>query len=302
MLIVGLLGLAYLLSLVLTRPLVRLSNAAQRISSGLYSNLNLPIDRKDEIGELGRAFYQMVTDIEKRELYLKDAGAKLAHSARLATIGQMGASIAHEVKNPLMAMHGHARLLKQKIQDPSLEEAIDILIRESDRCNQILQQMLRYSRTEDLQMKPYALMDVIRSSLQLVAAESKTQKVEIQLKNEIDAIPIGNAQRVQQVLLNLLINAIQASPPQSRVEVSAENRGHEIMIAVRDFGSGIPADVQDKIFDPFFTTKNKKEGSGLGLSIAATLIAEEGGLISFDTSESGTQFSIILPLQHAKSA
>jgi HAMP domain-containing protein len=133
LLALGALFMAYLLSLFLTRPLSSLSKAAQKISQGEYSALLLPTQRSDEIGELAKAFQSMASGIETREKYLKDAGAKLAHAARLATIGQMGASIAHEVKNPLMAMHGHARLLKQKISDQTLSEMVDVLITESDR-------------------------------------------------------------------------------------------------------------------------------------------------------------------------
>jgi len=290
------LGLAFILTRILMRPLRLLTLASRKILNGEYSDISLPEDRLDEVGDLARSFRKMIEGVENREQYLRDAGTKLAHSARLATIGQMGASIAHEVKNPLMAMHGHARLLKQKTKETDLGAIADILIAESDRCNQILQQMLRYSRSEEKERKAYSIKDVVMSSIQLVNAEAKRRHVEIELNANIDTVLIGNAQQIQQVFLNILLNALQATPAGKKVFVSAIEDEAKLTLEVKDQGGGIPAEIQSRIFEPFFTTKDKKEGSGLGLSIASTLIAEEDGQISFVTGPEGTRFQIILPL------
>ncbi len=302
LLLLLMMAIAFLSSRALVNPLKKLVVATNKISSGDYENLDLPENRNDEVGELARAFKLMISEIERREKYLKDAGLKIAHAARLATIGQMGASIAHEVKNPLMALHGHARILQQKITDRELAEVAQILVAESDRCNQILQQMLRYSRNDSHQRRPYAIMDVVRSSVQLVQAEAKKKRVELQISSTCEEVLNGSAQQVQQVFLNILLNAIQATKENSSVIIDVFTQDSRLKIRVKDQGTGIPQEIQSKIFDPFFTTKDKKEGSGLGLSIAATLIAEEEGHISFESSSSGTTFEISLPLPLAKTA
>jgi len=296
LLLIGALALAFVLTRILMRPLRLLTLASRKILDGDYTNITLPEDRLDEVGDLARSFRKMIEGVENREQYLRDAGTKLAHSARLATIGQMGASIAHEVKNPLMAMHGHARLLKQRPKEEDLEAIADILIAESDRCNQILQQMLRYSRSEEKEKKAYSIKDVIQSSIQLVNAEAKRRHVEIELNANIDSVLLGHAQQIQQVFLNILLNALQATPAGKKVQVRAVESGSKLTIEIQDQGTGIPTEIQSRIFEPFFTTKDKKEGSGLGLSIASTLVAEEDGQISFITGPEGTLFQIILPL------
>jgi len=296
LLLVIALVLAFVVTRILMRPLQQLTLASRKIFEGDYDNISLPEERSDEVGDLARSFRKMIEGVENREQYLREAGAKLAHSARLATIGQMGASIAHEVKNPLMAMHGHARLLKQKAKEEDLEAIADILIAESDRCNQILQQMLRYSRSEAKEKKVYSIKDVVQSSIQLVNAEAKRLHVEIELNSNIDTALIGNAQQIQQIFLNILLNALQATPAGKKVFVSAQELNEKLVLEIKDQGTGIPPEIQSRIFEPFFTTKEKKDGSGLGLSIASTLVAEEDGQLNFFTGPEGTRFQIILPL------
>lgn len=295
-------GASLFLARFFTRPLQNFVKATQALSQNESAEVPLPVHRGDEIGELARSFQDMIQAIREREKNIADTGVKLAHSARLATIGQMGASIAHEVKNPLMAMHGHAKVLKQKADNQELVEIADILVKESERCNQILQQMLRFSRSDSQEKANLILKELVESTLQLVRAEAKRRHVEIRSVWKGDPIVQGNAQQIQQVFLNILLNAIQAAPTGSTIDVVIEEKNHQAILSVQDRGPGISEEIRSKIFDPFFTTKDKKEGSGLGLSIAATLIAEQGGHIDFESSPQGTRFDICLPLRELKSA
>ena len=289
-----------LLSRWLSKPLNSLMQATRKISEGHYFNLALNSARRDEIGELNRAFEKMIQEIRKRELDLKISGLKLVHSERLATIGQLGAGIAHEIKNPLTAMKGYARILNEKITDPELKEASKIIIDEADRCSAILQQMLRFSRKGGEAERAYRIQDVIDSTLLLAKSQAKSHQVRLINLQKSDAIVRGEPQELQQVLLNLIINALQASAPESEVKIETRIQPDHVQVFVSDHGLGIPLEVQTKIFEPFFTTKNEENGSGLGLSISKDIIEKQGGQLRFQSSEvNGTEFEISLPLAKA---
>jgi len=297
----GLLCLSLLLSYFLARwillPLQRFAEASRKVSRGEYAAIELPTFRSDEIGDYARSFQKMVADLREREAHLAMSGLKLAHSARLASIGQMGASIAHEVKNPLTSMLGYAKILHARTSDRELKEAAEIILKETERCNQILQQMLRFARNDPQERRPYSLKEVVQSALLLINAEAKNRKIEMKVDALSDTVLVGSAQQVQQVLLNLLLNAIQASSEKSEVLVRCREDGKNVVLEIQDHGSGIPQEIQNRIFDPFFTTKGKREGTGLGLSVASEIVHDQGGKITFNSAEGrGTSFQVHLPL------
>lgn len=287
----------FIISQILLRPLRQFSKASQSVASGHYDDLHLPIARADEIGDFARAFNRMIDDLKERERNIAISSIKISHSSRLASLGQMGASIAHEVKNPLTSMIGYAKVLKAKLSEPQLQEAADIIQHEGERCNQILQQMLRFARNDPDQSRPYSLGEVIQSCLLLLKSEAKTSQH--QLINEMagDHILIGSPQQIQQVIINLIMNAMQASPKGSVVRIGSKIEGGWLQISVEDQGGGIPKAIQNRIFDPFFTTKKETDGTGLGLSVAREIVHDQGGDLSFTTTEGkGTVFTIKLPL------
>ncbi len=292
--------LSYLLSRWALRPLAQFARASRLVSQGKYDQIELPLDRRDEIGFMAQSFARMMNELKERE-------KKVAHSARLATMGQMGASIAHEVKNPLMAMMGHAKILLNATQDPATKEAAEIIAKESDRCSQILSQMLRFTRNDSVESKPYSLKDVLTSTLSLAQAESKRSQIQLDFHATADPVIVGHAQQIQQVVLNLVMNAVHASKEavaqgrdlahQVHIRLHAEsNWAH---IEIEDHAMGIPENIRDRIFEPFFTTKDKREGTGLGLSVALDLVTEQGGTLTFSTGPQGTTFQIRLPLTAA---
>lgn len=300
----GIIGVALLMALALAfifardslKPLKTLEKVTQQIAGGKFESGQLPTARADEIGSLARSFQIMMGQLKQRERNLALTGMELAHSARLATVGQLGSSVAHEIKNPLTSMKGYARLLKDKVDDPELKEAAEIIGSEAERCNQILQQMLRFSRQDADEKKAFALKEVIESAMLLAKAEAKKKRIQLKFEEQDELIVEANAQRIQQVLLNLLVNAIHASPPSSEILILTYREPDFAVLEVKDQGDGIPEDVQDKIFDAFFTTKSESKGTGLGLSISSKIISEQGGKLEFESkTEVGTSFFIRLP-------
>jgi signal transduction histidine kinase len=289
-------ALSFLLSRFLLGPLQRFAEASDAISKGQYEDIQLPALRNDEIGELAQSFKKMIGDLRERELNLKLSGLKLAHSARLASVGQMGASIAHEVKNPLTSMMGYAKILMNKAEAPEIKEAAEIIFKECERCNQILQQMLRFARNDPAEKRPYSLKEVVHSVLLLLKAEARNRKIELEAEGLTDTIVVGSAQQIQQVLINLIMNALHASSAGSKVSIKMREEVKLVVLQVQDRGRGIPKEMQSKIFDPFFTTK-AKDGTGLGLSVAQEILEQQGGGISFESEEGkGSTFEISLTL------
>ncbi len=289
-------ALTYLSSRLLLRPLQQFIQVSERVATGNFQNAELPTDRLDEIGDLARSLFKMTNQLKQREFYLSQSAQQLVHSARLASVGQMGASIAHEVKNPLMAMIGYAKILLNKSNDQDIKEAAEIIYKESERCSQILSQMLKFSRNESAESRPFKLQEVIDSTLLLLRADAKSRGVTISYAGKTDAVLVGKGEQIQQVLLNLLINAVQASPADSSVELKCTDQTDSVKIQVSDHGAGIPLEIQNNIFDPFFTTKNKRDGTGLGLSVAQDIVRQHGGEIAFESKPgTGTIFSFSLP-------
>jgi signal transduction histidine kinase len=296
-------ALSYFMMSWVLRPLSLFVKAAQDIASGRYQ-VNLPLDRSDEVGQLAQSLHAMAQEIEKREHSIESAGRKLSHAARLASIGQMGASVAHEIKNPLTSMRGYAQVIKDKVQSEDLKEAAQIIVEETDRCNQIVSQMLRFARHESREFKPYALKDVVDSTLALCQTEAKKSRIALLSDLKVQTPLLGNPQQTQQILLNILLNAIHAShhalptkPEAAAIHINATETNTHAIIRIKDFAGGIPMNARERIFDPFFTTKSKSEGTGLGLAVALDLSVQQNGQLTFESQEGeGTEFTLILPL------
>ena len=294
---------AWALTYYLLAPLRSITMATKAVVKGQADLTALPYNRSDEIGQLANSFREMIVELQRREKNLTKAGLKLAHQARLASIGQMGASIAHEVKNPLTSMMGYAKYLLQTVTQPELKEAAEIIQKESERCGQILTQMLRFSRNDTNEFKIFSLREVIESTKLLLAAELKNSRMSLEIEYLHDPIVYGNPQQIQQVVLNIIMNGIQACAPlvdkrpeAARLKLSIYEEGERARIKLEDFGPGMSSDVQLRLFEPFFTTKERGAGTGLGLSVALDILQAHLGDIQFESREGrGSTFWIDLP-------
>ena len=298
--------LSLLGSRLITRPLERLAQATKTVAKGQF-DIQVALSARDEIGNLAQSFNKMTSELDSREKALKDAQAALIQSEKLAAFGQLGAGIAHEVKNPLAGILGLTQLsLRKAEKDTPVHENLTIIEKEATRCATIIQNLLKFARQEKVAFESVDLNQVVKDAMAIVEHQLEISKVKLR-KNfapDLPAIP-GNANQIQQVLINLMINAQQAmegNPGEVTLTTVSSNASH-VQVQVRDDGPGIPQDLQAKIFEPFFTTKEVGKGTGLGLSVSYGIIKEHKGDIQVESSpETGTVFKITLPAAGLKTA
>ncbi len=287
-------------SRLITRPLERLSKATEVVAKGQF-DIQVASSSRDEIGDLAQSFNQMTSELDTREKALKDAQAALIQSEKLAAFGQLGAGIAHEIKNPLAGILGLTQLSLRKMdKGEPLYKNLTIIEKETNRCTTIIQNLLKFARQEKVSFEPVDVNQVAQDAMAIVEHQLEMNKVTLS-KDFAAGLPMisGNANQIQQVLINLMINAQQAlegMPGEVKVTTHSTNNSH-VQVDVSDTGPGIPADLQIKIFEPFFTTKEVGKGTGLGLSVSYGIVKEHQGEIKVESSpEKGTVFKITFPV------
>ena len=205
--------------------------------------------------------------------------ARLLKVERLAAIGRSLAAVAHDMRAPLVTIGGLSRRLRDKLkEDYSTREKLDLIVNETERLEKMMNNMLDFSRPLELQLVRKDINEIVQNSLVPVedVAEQKGVEIECLLSPDLPTINVDPV-RLQQVVMNLVLNAIQASPKGEKVIMSTTKKGKDILIAVADSGKGIPPEQKEEIFKPFFTTK--KEGTGLGLPIVKKIVEAHGGTV-----------------------
>ncbi len=223
---------------------------------------------------------------------------RLREAESLAAMGRAFSALAHDIKTPLIAIGGFSRLVRKKLPqgDQSLEK-LDIVIHETQRLEQMVKEILDFTRPLDLHRETGSLNEAISRSMSIVEEAAEGKKITLE-KNFSDNVPeiAFDKGRMEQVLINLLMNAIQASPGGRTVHVATHRKGKNIQISIKDCGTGIPEERREKIFTPFFTTK--RNGTGLGLPIARKIIDAHGGLIEIENDASeGCYFKVMIPFK-----
>ncbi len=288
----------------LTRPLENLSNAAQKVGKGHFE-VTVTSESDDEIGALSQSFNQMTNELRERESKLEHANAALIQSEKLAAFGQLGAGIAHEVKNPLAGILGYAQLTLRKLEpDSPFRKNLDVIEKETRRCTDIISNLLKFARQESTETKATNINEVVDAALTIVDHQLSINNVKItrELDPKIPEFP-ASANQLQQVIMNFAINAQQAMGEQGgnlTVRTHQDDEG-AIVVEVEDDGPGIPQEIRGNIFDPFFTTKPAGQGTGLGLSVTYGIVRDHGGDIRIeDPPGGGTRFVVTLPVNAAK--
>jgi PAS domain S-box-containing protein len=227
--------------------------------------------------------------------------AKLAHSERMATIGRLVSGVAHEVNNPLAAILGFTDLLLENPDVPlSAREDLQIILQETQRTKDIVQDLLSFARQRPVQRELVQVNTVLRQTIKLRSYDFASHGVEVTEEFDDTLNPaLGDAQQLQQVFLNILNNAydaVQETGRRGHIEIRTERAGHSVQVVVTDNGTGI-ADPQH-IFDPFYTTKQPGKGTGLGLSICYGIVRAHGGEIQCwnNTESGGSTFVVRIPL------
>jgi two-component system, NtrC family, sensor kinase len=228
---------------------------------------------------------------------------QLAQADKLSSIGLLAAGVAHEINTPLAVISSYAQMLQKQMRaDPRLGPVLEKITQQSFRASEIANGLLNFSRTSTTEMRETNLNQVIRDTLSLLEHQFKTAQVTVdtELADDLPVI-LGNPGKLQQVFLNLLLNAKESMPGGGRLRISTLANGH-VEAIVADSGSGIAPEHLKRIYDPFFTTKTtprpgERRGTGLGLSVSYGIIQEHAGKIHVDSAiGAGTTFHLEFPL------
>ncbi len=221
---------------------------------------------------------------------------ELRQAQSLAAMGRAAASVAHDLKTPLITIGGFVSQVSRKMpsEDPGREK-LAIVIEQIRRLENLVQEMLAFARPLDLQLSPDDLNQVVRRSLECACGEADCRGVTV--RADLPAEPLiapMEPLRLEQALVNLIINAVQASPPGAAVEVKARREGGSLVVEVKDDGGGIAAEIVARVCEPFFTTK--KQGTGLGLPLVKKIVEAHQGRFSLESGPgAGTIARLILP-------
>lgn len=301
-------------------PLSILTHAMKRVAAGELDHV-VEIKTKDEIGELAKAFNIMTADlsiakkeliewgttlekkVEKKTEETRKAQTQLVHSEKLASLGRMAAGVAHEINSPLTGIVTFGHLLQKKFSEGSEErQDIDVIIEQANRCSNIIKGLLGFARAASVEKGLVNLNDVINSSLNMVRhkADFFNVKIVLNLDETLQHI-MANASQIQQVFLNMIINADDAMEGKGIFTITTQkvidNGKPFAEVIFTDTGQGISEESLPKLFEPFFTTKPVGKGTGLGLAVSHGIIQDHGGKILVRSKlREGTSFFVRLPI------
>lgn len=292
----------------LARELGAVVSAADRIGAHDFSQ-RLPVDSKLGLERIPEAFNTMAERLEASESALSKAMEKaeafnerLAHAQSLAAVGQVAASIAHEVGSPLNAILVNARMAAEDEECPAhTKGSLEVIATQSDRIGSVLRRMLQLSQPPDESTGACDARAVMQDIFHFVGGLLRKSKVD----GSIDAPPSElrvamRAEHLQQALFNLVVNAVQEQPGGGRVVLAARRDGDRARIEVRDSGSGVRQEDHAQLWEPFFTRRRERGGTGLGLPVVKSLVERVGGAVSVERApEGGACFVLSLPLATA---
>lgn len=283
----------------ITKPVEKLTAAAWDIGKGRF-DVQVEVGSNDEMATLAGSFNQMATELQRREEALKEAQAQLVQSEKMAAFGQLGAGIAHEVKNPLAGILGCTQIALRKVEEGGLKKNLELIERETRRCKTIVENLLKFAREDKVRLEAVDLNQVVKDAIAIVKHQLLLHKVKVSSDCAED-VPyiLGSANQLQQVLMNLMINAQQAMEGRDgSVTVSTRlTETERVEVKVTDTGPGIPPEMEQRVFEPFFTTKPGGKGTGLGLSVSYGIIKEHKGDIHVESRPGeGCTFVIMIPI------
>jgi two-component system NtrC family sensor kinase len=286
-------------------------------------DLSGPVDVRshDELGELGASLNSMCDQLIESQKKIEEetasrvaAMAQLRHADRLRTVGRLASGVAHELGTPLNVISGRAGLIaSDKLNDEQRTQSALTIKAEADRMAGTIRQLLDFARRNRPNKASIDLLQVARQTIELLSPLAEKRKLRLSLSPESGEYEaLADVGQVQQVLTNLIVNAMHASSEDGAVEVSIERReatppeehdgtpGEYDCIRVEDHGQGIKPEDLDHLFEPFFTTKDVGEGTGLGLSIAYGMVHEHGGWIDVVSEVGkGSCFTVYVPREIA---
>ncbi|HTB92504.1 MAG TPA: ATP-binding protein [Candidatus Sulfotelmatobacter sp.] len=284
------------------RPLEELMDTIARVRSGDLSARVAFAKRRDDIGQLGRQFNEMVEQLERNRGEIENLHRReMGRAEHLATLGELAAGLAHEIRNPLAGIAGVVDVMGKELPAESSSRTVLVDVQnEILHIQNILNDLLSYARPRPPTFHPADLNVTIEQAVMLARQQVRTRPVKVLFSPNPSLPPVAHDPAlIQQVVLNLVLNGIQAILGEGVVEVAINMEDTHALISVKDNGKGISPDALPKIFRPFFTTR--KDGTGLGLSLASGIVQSHGGKIEASSIPGqGTQFRIHLPIERPK--
>ncbi len=255
-------------------------------------------DNDNEIATFG--IFTDLRAMQKIEEDLQQTHQMLMQSEKMAGLGRLAAGVAHEINNPMSGIMLYASMVLEDLgADHPLKEDLKTIIREAERCKVIVADLLEFSHQTSYEMDRINLNDVVNKTLGVIKNQPLFHNIDLVLHLDAGLCPIfGNAIRLNQVVMNVMVNAVQAMKTGGTLTIITRNRANREIaeVLIRDTGHGIAPDQREKIFDPFFTTKKPGEGTGLGLSVSYAIVKEHQGTIRVaESSGYGTTFALRFP-------
>jgi signal transduction histidine kinase len=284
------------------RPMIELQEKFARVQLGDMDVSVSFADRNDEIGDLGRDFNDMVAQLKaSREEINRLHQTQMSRAEHFATLGELAAGLAHEIRNPLAGIAGVLDIVSRDLPDSSVaREVIDDAKQEAVQINRILTELLDTARPKAPQFRVTDVVGTAEHAVLFARQQAVTKRIVIELEVRDQLPPVEHdPNQINQVLLNLLLNSIQSMDKPGTIRVTLQQEEDAVAITVADEGKGIAPEHLPNIFRPFFTTKG--HGTGLGLSLARRMVESHGGTISVaSTLGQGTQFTVLLPTHRAE--
>lgn len=274
--------------------LARFMRYTERIGKGDFSTIAPQRKYRDEFSQLRMAFNKMIKEIDRREKIMVE-------SHKLRAVGTLVAGVAHELNNPLNNTLLTASVLQEdfkEISDDEINEMINDIIKETERSKKIVHNLLDFIREGEVKLVNLDLNKVVEDSINLVANQVKLSRINLVKNLNSDLDPIyGDAQMLQQVFINLVLNSVEVLPKKGTISISTfKSKDEFVVVEIKDNGPGIPEHILPRIFEPFFTTKSTKKGTGLGLSVSKGIVDKLGGYINVESKKGkGVSFKVYLP-------
>jgi len=302
----------------LTRPLRDMARLAQQVADGHY-DVTIQVKSKDEVGRLAESFNIMTSrlsevlgelrewgrtleeKVAQRSREIQTMQSQLMHSEKLASLGKLAAGVAHEINNPMTGILTNASLMLEDLSaDDPRREDLQTIVNETIRCRRIVKGLLDFARQTKPEKKKTSLNEIVRNSVSLLRNQASFRNIEIteDLDPYLPDIP-ADPNQIQQVFVNILINASEAMPQGGKIQVRsrrADRLGDQVEVSISDTGPGITPEVLSNLFEPFFTTKSM--GTGLGLAVSYGIVEGHGGTIEVK-SEPGQGATLIVRLPTA---
>lgn len=314
----------YFITVLVKRPIKEISKGIEAISKGNLE-YKIPVQKKDELGQMSAEFnnmsaqlnnaYKQIKEwsetlnekVEQKNSELKEIYAHMTQVEKLASLGKLSATVAHELNNPLEGILTYSKLIAKKLSkqesnrnSKELLVYLDLISSETARCGRIVKDLLLFSNRGDEIFREHKLTDIIEKAISIINHHFELNKLTVSKFYPLQEIRfICDAAKIEQALISIFINAIEAMDEGGTLSINLDESKEEICLRISDTGKGIASEHLHHIFEPFYSTKDEGKGTGLGLSVAYGIIKQHEGALEVEkTSAEGTTFKITFPQNH----